>query len=160
MVTALLAGSFDPITLGHLELIKESSAIFKRLVIGIGVNPEKKYLFSFEKRAELVKRSLEEAHIGEIDVVEVKGLTTNFARSIGAQVLIRGIRQASDMAYEWQLSAINKKLAPEIKTIFITVTPAVSMICSTFVKEIAHYGGDLSLVVPKCVLEAFEEVIW
>lgn len=155
VTTALLAGSFDPITLGHLELIKNSTAMFESVVVAVGENPDKKYLFPLEKRIALIKKGLSEAGLSGIVVLESNGLTVNFAREMGAKVLVRGLRQSHDSAFELQLAAINQRLAPEILTVFIPTSPALSMICSSFVKDVARYGGDLSLLVPNCVCLAF-----
>lgn len=158
VTTVLLTGSFDPITLGHLELIKNSVLMFEKVIIAIGENPDKKYLFSLEERIALVKKGLEEADLAGIPVLESKGLTVNFARKVGAKVLVRGVRQSHDIAFELQLAAINQRLAPDILTVFMPTSASLSMICSSFVKDVARYGGDLSLLVPNCVCRAFEEI--
>lgn len=158
MATALLVGSFDPITLGHLELIKNCVAVFGKVIVGIGANPDKKYFFALEKRMSLVQACLEDAGLHGISVLESKGLTVDFAKAVGAKVLVRGVRQSQDMSFELQLAAINQRLAPDILTVFMPTSVSLSMICSSFVKDVARYGGDLSLLVPGCVCQAFKEI--
>ena len=157
MVKAIYAGSFDPITLGHIDIFKRSMKVCDELTIGIGVNSAKKTLFTEDERVKQVNRAVD-AHCDfltavAIKVVSFQGLLVNFAREVGATVLIRGIRSVSDFEYELTLAGANKVLAPDIETIFLPTSPELSVVSSSLVKEVAKFGGDVSKFTTKWVAE-------
>jgi pantetheine-phosphate adenylyltransferase len=145
-------GSFDPITFGHLDIVARAGRIVDRLVIGVGVHEAKMSLLTAKQRVDLVAqctRPIAE-HAGlKIDVVTFSGLTVEAAQKAKAQVIVRGLRDASDFDYEVQMAQMNGALSPELETIFLAASPATRMIASSLVKQIARMGGDISLFLPK-----------
>ncbi len=155
--TGLYPGTFDPITLGHIDIIKRAARVVDRLVIGVARNSGKGPLFDSKTRVKMVKREVEAMHgqgIGNIEVVPFDNLLMHFAGEIGAAVIIRGMRAASDFEYEIQMAAMNYRMNPKIETIFLSATEGTQFISSRFVKEIARLGGDIrSFVSPKIATE-------
>lgn len=149
---AICAGTFDPITMGHLDVIERASRIFPRVVIGVATSSGKNPLFSLEERIELVRRST--AHIEGIEVDSFSGLLVNFAESKGVQVIVRGLRAFSDFEYEFQMALTNRKLKPEIETVFLMPKQDYSYVSSSNVREVARLGGDTSMFVPPPVQQA------
>jgi pantetheine-phosphate adenylyltransferase len=145
-------GSFDPITFGHLDIIARAGRLVDRLVIGVGVHDAKKALLTSDQRVGLVEqctRPISE-HAGlKIDVITFNGLAIEAAQKAKAQVIIRGLRDASDFDYEVQMAQMNGALSPELETVFLAASPATRMIASSLVKQIAQMGGDISLFLPK-----------
>lgn len=148
MQTALYAGSFDPFTNGHLDIVEQASKIFDKVFIAVGNNSEKQCFLPVEKRLELIKNST--LVFDNIEVVSYEGLTVEFAKHKGVDVLVRGVRNSSDFEYEKQIADTNRLLAPEIETILLTPRPENAYISSTIVREIYANGGDISKFVP-CV---------
>ena len=146
MNTALYAGSFDPFTNGHLDILKQAAQIFDKVIVAVGNNSEKQSFLSPEKKLELIKNSISE--LNNVEVVSYKGLTVEYARKIGANILVRGVRNSSDFEYEKQISDTNLMLAPEIKTVLLAPKPENAFISSTIVREIYLNGGDVSKLVP------------
>jgi pantetheine-phosphate adenylyltransferase len=145
-------GSFDPVTFGHLDVVARAGRIFDRLVIGVGAHGAKKALLSTQQRVELVEQCTLpiSEHTGlKITVVTFDGLAVDAAKSAKAQVIVRGLRDASDFDYEVQMAQMNGALSPELETIFLAASPATRMIASSLVKQIARMGGDISLFLPK-----------
>ena len=141
--TAVFTGTFDPITLGHLDVIGRGRLLFEHLVVGIGINPNKKALFDIEERVELARRVVEP--FPNVSVESFEGLTVQFVRRIGARVILRGVRTLSDMEYEFGMSLTNHRLDPSIETVFLMADGEYSHISSTLIKQIAFYGGDSAL---------------
>ena len=146
---ALYPGTFDPITLGHIDILKRAVKIFDRLVIAVAVNREKKPLFTVRERLRLIKASVQD--IGNIEVTSFNGLTAEFARSIEATSIIRGLRAVSDFEFEFQMALMNRKIRPEIETVFLTPGEKYSYISSSLVKDIARRGGEVTCFVPEIV---------
>lgn len=146
MTTALYAGSFDPFTNGHLDILNKASKIFDKVIIAVAVNSEKKSFLPLEMRLEHIKKSV--AGFENVVVDSYEGLTVEYAKKQGVNVLIRGVRNSSDFDYENQISATNKLLAPGIETVLLTPNPENAFISSTIVREIYKNGGDISRLVP------------
>ncbi len=149
MKIAIYPGSFDPITKGHLDILKNASGIFDKVIIAVARNGEKKGFLSTEERVELIKKSIEGLDNVEVDAFE--GLTIEYAKKRGAEVLIRGLRAVSDFEYEMQLSQTNSALCDEIKTVFLTTKPKYNFISSSTIREILQNNGDISKFVPQAV---------
>ena len=160
-VKAIYAGTFDPITNGHIDIIKRSMSFCSQLVVAIGVNPAKKTLFSEEERLQLINRVVEKEldflDATKVVAVSFQGLLVDYAREDRANLLIRGIRSVSDFEYEINLASINKTLAPQIETVFLPTSPELAVVSSSMVKEIARYGGDIRRFVPEVVSKAVYE---
>ncbi len=159
---AVYPGVFDPVTWGHLDVIARASKLFDRVIIAVGDSHAKSPFFSAIERENLVKKGIEEikgADPERIHVSRFTGLLTDFARKCGAAVIIRGLRTVSDFDYEFQIVGVNKKLAPDLETIFLPSDLNAQFISSGLVKEIAAGGGDLSLFVPKIVIDRLFEKI-
>lgn len=152
MRTALYPGTFDPVTNGHLDLMERGARCFDRLIIGVARASTKNTMFSLDERLELLKTQV--AHLDNAEVVQFKGLTVDFAQASEAGFLIRGLRAFSDFEFEFQMALMNRKLAPEVETLFLMPQEELSYISSSRVKEIARLGGDISLFVPDAVAEA------
>jgi len=160
MTIAFYPGSFDPITNGHLDVLVQALNVADRVVVGIGVQASKKPLFSFEERAELITASLAELLPGEeerISVVSFDHLAVDVARENGASMLMRGLRDGSDLDYEMQMAGMNRQMAPEIQTVFLPASPLNRPITATLVRQIAAMGGDISAFVPGPVLKALRQ---
>ena len=155
MRVGLYPGSFDPITNGHIDIIKRSLSIVDKLIVAIGVSATKTPLFTFEQRQAMI-----ETEIGplakqmgvEMQVISFSDLLVDVARDNGAHIILRGLRTAADYEYEAQMTAMNRSMAPEIETIFLPASPEVSFISSTLVRQILNMGGDISPFVPPSVL--------
>ena len=140
--TGFYAGSFDPLTLGHEDIIQRSFSIVDRLIVGIGISASKKPVFSFEERERMIKASV--GDIGHVEVVQFSGLLVNAAKQAGATTIIRGLRSAQDYEYEAQMTAMNYVMASDVETVFLSASPKTSFISSTLVRQIAEMGGDYS----------------
>ena len=149
MTTAIYPGSFDPVTYGHLDIIRRAARISDRLVVGVLVNSEKVPMFTEEERVEMIRECVKD--IPNVEVMSFSGLTVDFAKSLNASFLVRGLRAVTDFEYELQLSQINQKLSPEIDTVFFTTNLKYAYLSSSIVKEVARYGGDISEFVPEYV---------
>jgi pantetheine-phosphate adenylyltransferase len=150
---AVFTGMFDPITLGHLDVIRRGMLLFDHLVVGIGVNPNKAALFSIDERVALARQVV--APFGNVSVEAFEELTVQFVRRIGARVILRGVRTLSDMEYEFGMSLTNHRLDPSIETVFLMADGEYSHISSSLIKQVARYGGAaaLELFVPPELIE-------
>ena len=160
--TALYTGSFDPVTNGHVALLAAGARMFDRLVVAIGVHPGKQPIFSLEERERLIGASCAAAFADsecQLDVVTFDGLAVEAARQNGATVILRGLRDGSDLDYEMQMAGMNAAMAPDVQTIFLPAPPAVRHITATLVRQIAQMGGDVSPFVPAPVAAAFAQKI-
>lgn len=152
MRVGVYPGTFDPITLGHMDIIRRGAKLVDKLVIGVATNPSKSPMFTLEERVEQVKRETAELE-GAIEVVAFDALLMKFAESQGAQIIIRGLRAVSDFEYEYQMAGMNQQLNDAIETVFLMADVALQPIASRLVKEIAIYGGDIRPFVPTRIAE-------
>ena len=150
------AGSFDPLTLGHLDIIHRAANMFDRLVIGIGINSKKQPLLPIQSRLEIVATACRE--LANVSVVSFEGLTVQTAKTFGAQYLVRGLRSADDLGYELQMFWTNRQLAPEIDTTFIVTSQNYSHLSSTLVREIVQLGGPITAMVPPIVSKKLADI--
>lgn len=153
---ALYPGTFDPVTNGHLDVIGRAARLVDRLVVGVAINVGKGPLFPLEERAELVRAETDQiaARTGcQIEVRPFTGLLIGFAREVGAQMIVRGLRAVTDFDYEFQMAGMNARLDQQIETVFLMASERNHFISSRFVKEIAQLGGDISTFVPPLTLE-------
>lgn len=150
--TAIYPGTFDPITLGHQDLIQRASTIFDKVIVAVAINPGKAPTFTLEERVELAKQSL--SGISNVEVCGFEGLLINVAVEKGAKVIIRGLRAVSDFEYEFQLAGMNRRMKPEVETLFLTPADQYAYLSSSLVREIATLGGDVSEFVAPAVAAA------
>lgn len=153
--TAVYAGTFDPITYGHVDLIERASRLFKSVVVGIAENPQKKPLFSLEERVALTAGILKK--FSNVQVSGFNGLLLDFAKAHEANVILRGLRTVTDFEYEFQLASMNRHMNPEIESLFLMPSENYMYISSSLVREIASLGGDVKGFVPDAVLKALEK---
>lgn len=157
MTKAFYPGSFDPMTNGHLDILVQALNVAARVVVGIGIHPGKAPMFSFEERADLIRLALGEVlpeRVADVEVVSFGNLLIDAAREQGASLVIRGLRNGSDLDYEMQMAGLNRKLAPALQTVFLPAIPESQPITATLVRQIASMGGDVSAFVPKVVRDA------
>ena len=140
-------GTFDPVTLGHLDIVRRGAHLVDRLVIGVTTNPSKEPMFTVEERLAMVRREVADI-APNIDVVEFDSLLMDFAQAQGASLILRGLRAVADFEYEFQMAGMNQQLNDEIETVFLMAGVALQPIASRLVKEIARYGGDIGKFVP------------
>lgn len=155
MVTAVYPGTFDPITLGHSDLVRRAAGLFDRVVVAVAVNAGKQPVCGLQERCELAREVLAELH--NVDVVTFDTLLVEFVKEQKAGVVIRGLRAVSDFEYEFQLAGMNRRLAPEIETLFLTPDEKYMFISSSLVREIAALGGDVTEFVHPAVNKALEK---
>jgi pantetheine-phosphate adenylyltransferase len=151
---AVYAGSFDPVTVGHVDVIRRGAALFDRLVVAVGNNPAKKYLFNLDERTSLIQDAVRD--VGNIEVVSFDGLLVDTARSVGATVILRGLRALSDFELEFRNGLANRDLSG-VETLFLLSSPNHVYVSSSLVKEIAAHGGDVRRYVPTAVADALAE---
>ena len=151
MTTALYPGSFDPITLGHLNIIRRASKIFDKVVVCVMVNSEKKPMFSIEERMELVRRVT--GRLPNVEVATTNALLAEYAKQYEGAVIVKGLRAVSDFDYELQIALVNKKMNPDLETVFLPASEKYTFLSSTAAKEMAAYGADLSEFVPKEIID-------
>ncbi len=151
MKTAVYPGSFDPVTLGHLDIIERSSRIVDELVVGVLNNSSKNPLFSMEERVNMLKEVT--SHLSNVRIESFDGLLVDFAVRCHANVVVRGLRAITDFEYELQMSQTNRIMCPKLDTIFLTTDLKYAYLSSSIVREMAHYGGDISAFVPAAIIE-------
>ena len=157
-MTVLYPGTFDPVTFGHLDIVRRASGIFSELVVAVSSRSSKNLLFSTAERVELVTQSLKESGIAGVGVTSFDSLLIDFMRTTGARIFIRGLRANTDFEYEFQMHLANGKMAPEIRGIYLMPSESNIYLSSTLVKEIASYGGSLSTFVTPCVEKALRRM--
>lgn len=155
MPKVIYPGTFDPITNGHIDLVERATRLFDEVVIAVAYSEKKKPLFSLEERIALAEQST--AHLGNVRVMGFNNLLAEFVRSQGATVLLRGLRAVSDFEYEFQLADMNRRLAPEVESVFLTPSNHLSYISSSLIREIASLNGDVSEFVSPVVCEALRK---
>lgn len=151
---AVYPGTFDPLTRGHEDLVRRASLLFDRVVVGIAESPAKAPLFPLAERVEIAREIL--APFGNVEAVGFDGLLMNFLRAQGARVIIRGLRAVSDFEYEFQMAGMNRKLYPDVETVFLTPAEEYMFISATMVREIARLGGDVGKFVQPAVLKRLD----
>ncbi|MDD2520033.1 MAG: pantetheine-phosphate adenylyltransferase [Kiritimatiellae bacterium] len=152
MKEAIYAGTFDPVTCGHVDVAERAAHVFGRLTVAVAEDPAKTLLFPVEERMALARESL--AHLDNVEVTSFSGLLVDWARARGVHTLIRGLRAFSDFEYEFQMALTNRKLAPDIETLFLMPNEDFSYVSSSMVREIASLGGEAEKFVPAAVAEA------
>lgn len=152
--TAIYPGTFDPITNGHIDLVHRASKLFDRVIVAIAINPSKAPTFRLDERVALAQKTLSE--FNNVEVCGFKGLLIDVATDKGANVILRGLRAVSDFEHEFQLAGMNRKMNPDIETLFLTPAEQYTYISSSLVREIASLGGDVAEFVAPCVAEALQ----
>jgi len=155
LAIAIYPGSFDPITHGHLDIIKRASSIFDKLIVGVYDRPEKRLLFSTEERVQMTQQAT--AHLKNVNVQSYSGLTVDFAKKVGAHVMVRGLRMSSDFEREFEMAMMNKKLAPDLELVCFMASLQYQFLSSSLLKEVAQLGGCLEAMVPNHVAKALRK---
>lgn len=155
--TAVYAGSFDPITLGHLDIARRASRMFDRVVLAVGENPAKRYLLPVERRLEVVREATRDLQNVEVDVF--RGLLVHYCQRQGATAIVRGLRAVTDFEFEFQIGLANMDMAPGVETVFLLTDPRHIFVSSSLVKEIASNGGDVARYLPEPALAALREAM-
>ena len=148
-ITAICPGSFDPVTYGHLDIITRAAGMFKKIIVVVASNPNKNYSFTPEERVEMIKKCIPD--LENVEVVHYSGLLADYAAEVGATAIIKGLRAMSDFEYEFQMALTNKKLNPNVETLFLTTAAENMYLSSSMVKQIALMGGDISSFVPEVI---------
>ncbi len=150
--TAIYPGTFDPITSGHIDLVVRASKLFDKIIVAVAINPSKAPIFSLDERVALASQTLSE--LKNVEVCGFEGLLVDVAKQNSANVILRGLRAVSDFEHEFQLAGMNRKMQPDIETMFLTPAEQYTYISSSLVREIAALGGDVSDFVAPCVKDA------
>lgn len=152
MATAVYPGSFDPVTLGHMDIIERTAHMFDHVIIGVLQNNSKTPLFSVEERVNILEKATKD--IPNVIIKPFNGLSVNFAKENEAQVIVRGLRAVTDFEYELQMAQTNRVLAPDVDTVFLTTSLEYAYVSSTIMKEVARFGGDLAKFAPPEIIQA------
>lgn len=152
---AVYTGTFDPVHRGHLDVIDRGRRLFDRLIVGVGINPDKTTFFDIDERVKLIEAV--SAGFDNVEVTKFEGLTVRFVRQAGARIMVRGLRTLSDMEYEFTMSLMNRNLDPEIETVFLMAKEEFSHVSSSLLRQIGQLGGDLSKFLPDPVKDALVE---
>ena len=157
--TAVCPGSYDPVTLGHIDIITRTATIFDRVIVGVVNLPirKQKTLFSAEERVGFIEAQV--AHLGNVEVKAFDNLLVQFARDNGARTIVKGLRAISDFEYEFEMNQLNRKMAPDIESTYLMAAPQYSFLSSSGVKELAMFGGDLTGLVPAPVASRLQEAL-
>ena len=154
-ITAIYPGSFDPITNGHLDIVARASKVYYKVIVAVAESQDKGPLFSIEERVAMAKNVT--GHFSNVDVLGFDNLLVNCAEEVNANVILRGLRAVSDFEYEFQLAGMNRRLSPDLETMFLTPAEQYEFISSSMIREIAKLGGDVSSFVPDVVLQKLSE---
>lgn len=156
MKTAICPGSFDPVTIGHLDIVSRACKIFDKVIVAVSVNPQKSSLFSLEERVKLL--SIATRDIGlDVEIARMSGLLAYYAKERGATVVVKGLRAMTDFEYEFQMALTNKKLNPDMETLFMATSAENMFLSSSMVKQVAAFEGDISDFVPECISQTIKE---
>ena len=155
MKIAVYPGSFDPVTHGHMDIIRRSASVFDKLIVGVLRNKSKNPLFTVQERVKMIQEVTSD--IENVEVVDFDGLLIDFVHKVGAKAIVRGLRAVTDFEYELQMSLTNKVIAPDVETVFLTTNLQYSYLSSSIVKKIASYNGDISHFVDKRVEKAIQD---
>ncbi|MDB5253606.1 MAG: phosphopantetheine adenylyltransferase [Flaviaesturariibacter sp.] len=154
MRVCLFPGTFDPVTFGHIDIVKRAMELFDKLYIGVGVNANKQPMFAASQRREWFGEIFRDNP--KVEAIEYEGLTIDCCRRVGANYILRGIRYVSDFEYEKAIADMNRSIEPKIETVFLTCLPEYTSVASTLVRDVLRYGGDISRFVPDVVLRSVE----
>ncbi len=154
MTTAVYPGTFDPVTLGHLDIATRAAGLFDKVIVAVYDTPDKKLLFSTQERVDLIKKSI--AGLPNVSVQSYTGLTVSFAREVGAQTLVRGLRIGADFEGEFEMALMNKNLAPDCELVCLMASMKYQFLSSSILKEVARLGGNIDDLVPKPVIGALK----
>ncbi len=154
-LTAVYPGTFDPMTLGHADLMRRAASLFDRLVLAVAAGHHKRTMFTIAERLDMAKEIA--APFGNVEVMAFRGLLSSFVVDIGGKAVVRGLRAVSDFEYEFQMAGMNRQLMPEVETLFLTPSDQFQFVSGTFVREIATLGGDVSKFVAPSVLQRLQE---
>jgi pantetheine-phosphate adenylyltransferase len=152
MVTALYPGTFDPVTLGHVDIVERGAALFDKVIVAVYATPSKDLLFNTEERVRLFEEAVQ--HVPNVEVREFNGLVVRFAEEVGASVIVRGLRSGSDFEYEFEMAFMNRRLAPRVDMVSFMTSQDYMFISSSLLKEVARLSGDVTTMVPPRVAEA------
>ena len=158
MAKALVTGSFDPVTVGHMDLITRAAAIFDSVVVGIFVNSSKSYKFTAEDRAAMIEEACADAGLNNVSVELCSGLVAHYVRDNGIDVIVKGVRGAADMEYERMIDEVNKLVNPKAETMLFISDPKFGSISSSAVRELLRYGEDVSALVPASVVKKIKDI--
>jgi pantetheine-phosphate adenylyltransferase len=150
--TAVYPGSFDPVTLGHIDILERAALLFDRVIIAVLENPGKSPLFTVDERVDLIRRSID--GMSKVEVDTFSGLTVDYARGVGATALVRGLRAVSDFENEFQMALMNRRLHPDVHTVFLMTSFSNVFVSSSLIKEVCRFGGDIDAFVPPVVAGA------
>jgi pantetheine-phosphate adenylyltransferase len=153
----LYPGTFDPVTLGHADIVRRGAKLVDRLIVGVTTSSAKSPMFSFEERVAMMEAEIVRLGLGNVDVRGFDALLMKFAESIGASVIVRGLRAVADFEYEYQMALMNRHLAPDLETMFMVPSLEVSYLSSSLVREVARFGGDIDKLVHPKVAEALRK---
>jgi len=158
MTKAIYAGSFDPFTLGHLDIVNRSSKMFDEVIVALGTNTSKKSLFTADEKLEMIQEVIDEYSNDNVKVIQyTDGLIVNLAKKLDAKVMLRGLRSVADMEYEMNIASMNKTQAPEIESVFLMADEKYRFVSSSLIKEIAQFDGDVSGMVPENIAKRMKE---
>jgi pantetheine-phosphate adenylyltransferase len=155
MATAIYPGTFDPVTLGHVDVASRAAAIFDKLTVMVYATPSKTLLFDAEERVDLFRKAMEQ--VTNVEVVEFEGLVVEAARKRGAKVIVRGLRSGSDFEYEFEMAFMNKKLAPDVEVVCLMASLPFQYVSSSLLKEVIGLGGDVTNLLPPHVIDAIRK---
>lgn len=144
-------GSFDPLTLGHVDLIERASVLFPQVIVAVLNNPDKQGKFTVQRRLAMIQKAC--AHLTNVSIDSFGGLLVDYMRKVDAGIVLRGLRAVTDFENEFQMAQVNRQIAPGIETLFLMTSPNYAYISSSAVRQIATFGGDISTLVPKCIIE-------
>lgn len=157
MKIAVCPGSFDPVTLGHLDIIKRASKLFDKVIVAVASNASKKPMFSPEERIMLIHKTIEDSKLDNVVVDICEGLIAEYVKNVGAAAIVKGLRAVTDFEYEFQMALVNNRLYYGAETVFLTTSAENMYLSSSIVKQVASFGGDISSFVPACILEDIEK---